>query len=164
MYFTGQSKTWGGAVCVLDPDEEYATTLGRAYLITAEQFSDIAAQEMGRAVGTDLPIADLLDAGTLELGPGRYETLTHLGDLYGYPMLTFTASWSRRDVLSGTPSAGYLRTIAAGLLETYDFPPERAADYLHACMPSTFSWSRSALVDLATKARNDALTARQANQ
>ena len=51
----------------------------RAYLVTAEQFADVAAQEMRRPARRGVragPCAVLPDVGELHvMGPGRYETV-----------------------------------------------------------------------------------------
>ena len=49
LYFAGESRTWGGGVAFLDHDHVApAPTFGHAYLVTVEQFEDVAAQETGR--------------------------------------------------------------------------------------------------------------------
>src|SRR3954447_5491666 len=47
LYFAGESTQWGGGVAFYD-HETPGYTAARGYLITAEQLSDIAAQEMYR--------------------------------------------------------------------------------------------------------------------
>ena len=46
-YFAGESPQWGGGVAFYDHDEP-GWTAARAYLVTAGQLADIAAQEMYR--------------------------------------------------------------------------------------------------------------------
>ena len=48
LYFARNSVPWGGAVAFVRAEESKVQTLGRAYLITAEQFTDIACQQNGR--------------------------------------------------------------------------------------------------------------------
>ena len=48
LYFAGDSPQWHGGVAFYDHDGEGGPTAARAYLITAHQFADIAAQEMYR--------------------------------------------------------------------------------------------------------------------
>ncbi|MGH3811441.1 MAG: histone deacetylase [Pseudonocardiaceae bacterium] len=90
VYFAPESATWGGGRAFFDP-ELAGTAAARAYLITAGQFADIAAQEMYGVAGADIDLGLVLATGRAELGPGRYETLLHIGDLDGHPLLTFTA-------------------------------------------------------------------------
>src|SRR3546814_21146861 len=47
LYFAGESRTWGGGVAFYDHDVP-GPTPARAYKITAEQFADVAAQELHR--------------------------------------------------------------------------------------------------------------------
>jgi hypothetical protein len=72
----------------------------------------------------------VLASGRVELGPGRYETLLHLGDLGGHPLLTFTAPWRVTDVAWRPPSASYLRVLKAGLREAYGWTDHRIGGYL----------------------------------
>ncbi|MGQ4514658.1 histone deacetylase [Streptomyces sp. DW26H14] len=108
--------------------------LVRAHLITAEQFSDVVAQEMHRAPGTgphpDVDLAEVLAAGRVRLGDGRYETLVHPGDHEGVPVVTFTAPWGVRDVAANPPSPAYLAQIAGGLVEAGAGDPLTVAHYL----------------------------------
>lgn len=110
VYFATWSPVWGGGRAFFDP-ELPGTVPARAYLITPEQFADIAAQEMYRDPGEDLDLAEVLASGRVELGPGRYETLLHVGNREGHPLLTFTAPWHASDVPHIPPSPAYLRML-----------------------------------------------------
>lgn len=129
MYFAGESAGWTGGVAFYDPTAS-GTAPARAYLITAQQFADVAAQEMHREPGVDLDLTEVLAHGTARLGPGYYETLVCPGRLEGLPLLTFTAPWKIGDAPLNPPSAAYLRHIGAGLAEAHGWSPERAAKYL----------------------------------
>jgi hypothetical protein len=129
VYFATESAVWGGGRAFYDP-ELPGSAAARAYLITSEQFADILAQEMSRTPGENLDLATVLAKRRVELGPGRYETLLHVGDLGEYPLLTFTAPWHAADVLWTPPSPPYLRVIMAGLRETYGWNNHRIARYL----------------------------------
>ncbi|GAB3451220.1 hypothetical protein GCM10027570_27570 [Streptomonospora sediminis] len=83
IYFALASRMWGGGLALYDPDLPGAAP-ARAYLVTAGQFSDIAAQEMYRGPASDLDLSDLPPHGRRTLGAGRYETIVHCGDLGGY--------------------------------------------------------------------------------
>lgn len=94
MYFGNESKSWGGhGVAFLDMDKASAI-IGRAYLITEEQFKEIWEQEGN--------------------GPDWYCTVVNLGEYGDYPIRTFTNA-SRR--MENAPSRVYLETIAAGIKE-----------------------------------------------
>ncbi|MFE4481622.1 MULTISPECIES: histone deacetylase [Streptomycetaceae] len=129
LYFADHSLTWGGGSAFYDPALPGEVPC-RAYLVTVGQFSDIAAQEMRRSPGTDLDLAPVLAAGRAELGPGRYETLLHVGESDGHPLLTFTAARGLAGAELNAPTPPYLRTLAAGLAESHGWGPWRTAGYL----------------------------------
>jgi hypothetical protein len=131
IYFATRSPIWGGGRAFYDPTLP-TVTAARAYLITTAQFSDLVAQEMYREPGVDLDLRDVFATGRLQLGPGRYETLLHLGDHDGHPMLTFTAPWTAATIPHVPPAPAYLRTVAAGLREAHAWPPDRIDHYLAA--------------------------------
>lgn len=131
IYFATESETWGGGRAFYDPDLP-GTAPARAYLVTAEQFCDVTAQEMYRNPGTDIDLAPVLATGRHRIGPGRYETLLRVGDLDGHPVLTFTAPWSAGDVPPNPPSEAYLRMLAGGLREAHGWSAEEAIRHLRA--------------------------------
>jgi hypothetical protein len=125
VYFALESLTWTGGVALLDPDAG-GEVRGRAYLITAGQFADVAAQEMRRVGPISVDLAAVAAAGRADLGPGRYERLLCLGDLDGHPQLTFTAPWSLAAVKPVAPAPAYRATIVAGLVEGHGLDPAEA--------------------------------------
>lgn len=134
LYFATHSPIWNGGRAFFDP-ELPGTTAARAYLVTAGQFADVASQEMYREPGVDLDLSEVLATGRAQLGPGRYETLVHLGDRDGHPALTFTAPWRAAEVEHTAPSAAYLRMLATGLREAHGWDTGRVARYLAAATP-----------------------------
>ncbi|GAA3856730.1 hypothetical protein GCM10022243_22410 [Saccharothrix violaceirubra] len=128
LYFATHSPVWGGGRAFLDPDAD-STVAARAYLITAGQFADVAAQEMYREPGEEFDLSTVLSVGRHEFGTGRYETLVCLGHRDGHPLLTFTSPWRPADVEHVPPSAAYLGVIARGLVESHGFTDARLADY-----------------------------------
>ncbi|CAJ62236.1 MULTISPECIES: hypothetical protein [Frankia] len=131
VYFALESQIWTGGIAFYDPAAR-GEVAGRAYLLTAGQFADVAAQEMHRAPDVDLDLAAVLRTGRARVGPGRYETLVLVGHRGGVPVLTFTAPWSLADVRPTVPSAGYLAMLAGGLREAHGWSPARIAAYLAA--------------------------------
>jgi hypothetical protein len=116
----------------------------RAYLITADQFGDIAAQERRRLPGGEFArdLAGLLpDVETMvATGPGHYETVVRLGELDGAPMFTIT----HHDVAGlplAAPAAAYLRWISVGLREAHGYDATRVARYLAAAPGAFGAWS-----------------------
>jgi hypothetical protein len=133
LYFAGRSTTWGGGIAFYDHDQP-GPTAARAYRITAEQFADVAAQEMHRLPEEGDPIEEVivggLDAGRHEAGPGHYETLIEVGRRDGLPMLTFTAPHGFDAVPHTQPTDAYLAMLAQGLRETRDWTDEDVEAYL----------------------------------
>ncbi|GAB2753370.1 hypothetical protein GCM10027020_01700 [Nocardioides salsibiostraticola] len=143
VYFAWQSPTWGGGVAFYDP-ERPGSSAGRAYRLTLGQFSDVAAQEMGRAPGTDLDLSDLLTDGVHALGPGRYETLHVVGEIDDLPVVTFTAAWTADEVPYNAPTAAYLATMARGLRSGHQWDDDQCIDYLLGC-DGIGAWTRDDL-------------------
>lgn len=134
LYFAGESQQWGGGVAFYDHEAvDRGPTHARAYLVTVEQFADIAAQEMYREPGPGDPVEQVLLDGFAdrhEVGPGRYETLVEVGRLDGHPMLVFTAPGGIDAVPHRLPAPAYADTLAAGLRESRGWDDERVAAYL----------------------------------
>lgn len=147
LYFATLSPTWTGGRAFHDPEAE-GVLWGRAHLVTAGQFSDVAAQEMYRPPGTDLDLTEVLTGGRAALGPGRYETLVCPGYLDGVPVLTFTAPWRAREVEVTKPSGPYLRHLAAGLLETGGWEADAVARYLAAAPGAAGHWTAGEIAAL----------------
>jgi hypothetical protein len=131
IYFATNSPIWGGGRAFYDPDLP-GPAPARAWLITASQFADIVAQEMYRNPGVDLDLTEVLATGRSQLGLGRYETLLHVGEWDGCPLLTFTAPWRAADVLPVEPSPKYLQMLGAGLMAAHGWDAGRTDDYLAA--------------------------------
>jgi hypothetical protein len=152
IYFATESPVWLGGRAFYDA-ELPGTTAVRAYLVTTAQFADVAAQEMYREPGVDLDLDVVPANGRHALGPGRYETLLHLGEHDGRPALTFTAPWSAADVEHTAPSAAYLKMLAAGLSEAHHWTAARIADYLARRTPFWTAADVEALVSPSARPR-----------
>jgi len=133
VYFAGHSPQWGGGVAFYDHTRP-GFTAARAYLVTAEQFADVAAQEMYREPRADDPLVELVLApirdGRHEVGPGRYETLVDVGRVDGSPLLTFTSPHGMDHVEHTPPAAAYLAMVADGLRESRGWDDDQVASYL----------------------------------
>ncbi|MFE0375331.1 histone deacetylase [Streptomyces inhibens] len=164
LYFATESQVWTGGRAFYDPGSapgsgsapagtttDHGPELpARAYLLTSQQFSDIAAQEMYREPGEDLDLTEALTRRRSRIGPGRYETLVCAGLLDDCPVLTFTAPWSSRDIALNPPSAPYLRHIAAGIVASHGWSPLRAAEYLAGCPGAQGHWTATDIAALLT--------------
>ncbi|MFI6285549.1 histone deacetylase [Streptomyces sp. NPDC051018] len=140
LYFATESSAWTGGRGFYDPGAE-GRVWARAHLISTQQFSDIAAQEMYRLPGADLDLTTVLAEGREVLGPGRYETLVCPGYLDGLPVLTFTAPWRCADVEGNKPSAAYLRHLAAGLRAAGTWDTAAIARYLAGAPGAAGFWT-----------------------
>ena len=126
---------------------------GRAYLITAEQFADVAAQELRRPPGGEFArdLAGLLPdvESMVTTGPGRYETVVRLGELDGVadvhdhpPRRREPRRWRRRR----------RRTCAGssiGLRESHGYDDARIARYLVAAPGIRGAWTETEILALA---------------
>lgn len=154
VYFAWESPTWGGGIAFYDP-EAAGTSLGRAYLLTIAQFADLAAQEMHRTPGTDVDLSRLAAARPLRLGPGRYETLHHVGEIAGVPVVTFSCEVHGALPLTA-PAPAYLATMARGLTDGHGLTPADIVAYLLGRPGIGPGWSRERLDALVEEALSDA--------
>lgn len=133
LYFAGHSRQWGGGVAFYDHDAEGGPTAARAYLVTAEQFADVAAQEMYRVPEAGDPLEEVviggIDGGVHHAGPGHYETLVEVGRLEGAPMLLFTAPHGIDHVDHTRPTAPYLAMLSKGLQESRSWDDDDVEAY-----------------------------------
>lgn len=136
LYFAGRSSVWGGGMGFYDPDAD-GPTPGRAYLISVEQFVDVAAQEMHWSPGPDDPLEAVvrsgLPSGRHVAGPGRYQTLVRVGERDGVAMLTFTAPGHVDDADLNQPEESYLEMLIEGLTQSHGWTWEHCRRYLAGC-------------------------------
>lgn len=162
MHFAGASGRWEhGGVAFMDVDNS-GHALGRAYLVTMEQFDDIVAQENGKKPGElTVETAEALKEGKSKVTPGLYGTLEHIGDYQSTPVLTFTGNFAAHEALAAsvdkkysstktnTPSDNYIRMIGSGLGETFGMAPEEQADYLRGSL-GAHNISRDRMIEVLT--------------
>ncbi|MEU4605789.1 histone deacetylase [Kribbella sp. NPDC023972] len=150
LVFAGESRTWGGGSAFYDP-EMPGRVAARAYLVTPDQFGDVAAQEMRREPGGEfardlaglLPGVDTVHA----MGEGHYETVARLGEQDGVPMFTVTHG-TAADLEPKAPTLPYLRWIAAGLSEAHGWTARRVAEYLLSAPGVSGVWTFDELAEL----------------
>ena len=146
VYFAGESPQWGGGVAFYDHDAP-GWAAARGYLVTADQFADIAAQEMYRQPRQGDPLIDLVGApiagGRQQLGPGRYETLLEVGRHEGRPLLTFTSPNGLHNVQHTWPTETYLSMVRDGLRESRGWDDEQVASYLATVLPQASAGTRA---------------------
>ncbi|SET59323.1 hypothetical protein SAMN05216389_11630 [Oceanobacillus limi] len=118
LYFSKERSKWGsGGVAFIDHQKSKdELSIGRKYLITAEQFAEVVAQENNRNDLT-IDLDEVIENGFSTIGSGWYGRIVCLGELNGAPMFTFTNNLPMSEMKCNKPSAAYLSTIARGLLE-----------------------------------------------
>ncbi|MBF6172862.1 histone deacetylase [Nocardia blacklockiae] len=153
IYFAWESPVWTGGVAFYAEHPEADWPVGaaaRGYLLTFEQFEDLLAQEMYRVPGSGpgLDLAEVTRDGTTRLGAGRYETLLHVMDLDGFPVLTFTSPWQPETVRLNKPSPRYLAMLTAGLRESHGWTTPEILAYLTDLPGIRGRWHPTELRDL----------------
>jgi hypothetical protein len=148
LRFVGASSVWGGGMAIYDARAS-GDVAARAYLITADQFVDVLAQEMRLDPGLEIDLAPARETGWHSLGPGHYETVGNLGSHDGLPMFTFTSADVDNHPVNA-PTAGYLRTIAHGLKESHGWSGSVIGRYLARFPGVAGAWSEAAIEGLAS--------------
>lgn len=147
LLFAGASPTWGGGVAFLDPTRRDALTLARLYLLSAGQFAAVVAGE-GYRRSARLPGRGVATPPWYVLAPGAYGTVVFCGQREGLPVLSVTGPPAGARVAAPRPS--YLRTVAAGLVETHRLSPSAVADYLRPVPGVAGHYEHAELVALAS--------------
>jgi hypothetical protein len=154
LMFAGASVRWGGGgVAVIgEKMDPAAKTLGRMYLVRRRQFQDVLRQENGLGdprTDPGLDLDEVIRTGRASYGEGFYNTVLHLGEEAGYPIFTFTASWTPGVSPIRAPSPRYVRVIAQGLRETYALSTEGIVEYLEALPGVAGAFSAKDLLRIA---------------
>jgi hypothetical protein len=154
LVFAGRSTVWGGGMAFYDPFASGRAAC-RAYLVTADQFADVVAQEMRRPAGGEFArtLAQALPGvKTMQvMGPGCYETVIRLGEQDGAPLLTVTVDASKRPPLAA-PSLSYVRWVAAGLREAHGWSPAQVEAYLTSAPGARGAWTPERVAEIAAAA------------
>ena len=133
LYFAKESDTWEqkGVAFIRSTKDSDAKTLGRMYLITREQFTQVVRQENGRDPehkSIQIDFESTVNNGE-SLIPIRcwYSRIIYLGDADNEQIFTFTA---KREEDKIEPGMKYLSMIKKGLKETYGMSDEEISVYL----------------------------------
>jgi hypothetical protein len=134
LYFSRSSKIWEGkAVAFIKSNHtEEAQTLGRMYLITREQFTEVVRQENGFEADDshiEINLDELIELGETTVAPTWYGRIMYLGEEDDCPIFTFTARWDDEHIEPGAPGEKYLKTIMRGLKETYNLTDNELVKY-----------------------------------
>jgi hypothetical protein len=144
LYFAKNSDPWGGAMAFVVSQETRSQTLGRAYLITSEQFVDIASQQNGRKPGDpEFVMNYTYSEGVKEsyfnrsdpakpLGQGNqwYARILKLGARESWPVFTVTAEWSGYGE-PNAPGSSYLNVIARGIQQMGKISQHAMVEYFN---------------------------------
>lgn len=138
LVFADASRTWGGGgVAYVDASVHVdGASRARRWLITAQQFSDVVAQEGGRQPGHDLDLAAAMQKGSMTVGSSWYDLVLVVDDLAGVPVVTLTTSRPVSELLLNRPSKAYAETIANGLKESHGLTEREVEMYLDAAAPA----------------------------
>lgn len=167
LHFATRSRLWGGGIAFADePQQPGQEILGRAYLITAEQFDQVVHLENDGTVADEAaatPLDDVVEHGTASCGTDIYGTLRLIGLREGVPVVTFTSSFTSATAQRGDeyvlragrrflvhtsrPSPAYVRMIGGGLAETFGLDPDDQASYIRGC-PGGDEWGQDELVEV----------------
>jgi hypothetical protein len=144
ILFGGRSRVWTGGMAFYDASADgadSATVACSAYLLTTEQFADVAAQEIRHPPGS-WTIDDIVHAAESgrPLGTGLYEKVVPVGDRGGVAMLTITCG-APRDLTLTPPAAAYLWTIGTGLRATHGWDRQRIGSYLSSAPGADGTWT-----------------------
>ncbi|RFA32660.1 hypothetical protein CAI16_17245 [Virgibacillus dokdonensis] len=118
LYFAKQQSKWGqGGVAFIDHQQaSNEITIGRQYLITEEQFTDVIAQE-NNIQELHIDFTSIIKENTKTILSSWYGKILYLGTNDGYPIFTFTNPNPMNKETIYSPALTYITVIAKGLLE-----------------------------------------------
>ena len=133
LYFAKKSTSWDncGVGFIKTKFNDKIQTLGRMYLITTEQFTEIVKQETNNEGELHIDFKKAKERGSLIIKkkPSWYGNLLYLGEQNGNPIFTFTNEENLIEDIN-SPSEQYLSTIINGLKETYNLNEIEIKEYL----------------------------------
>jgi hypothetical protein len=154
LLFGGRSRVWTGGMAFYDV-RGAAKVACSAYLLTTEQFADVAAQEIRHPPGswTIDDIVHAVETGR-PLGTGLYEKVVSVGDRGGVAMLTITCG-APRDLTLRPPAPAYLWTIGTGLRATHGWDGARIGAYLASAPGADGTWTAGQITKLLESTPRD---------
>lgn len=152
LYFSGESLSWlaGGGMANLAVKRSAKThTIARAYLITVEQFEDIAAQENFQSKPLRLPMTKAINTGHAIIGnvegDRTYDVLLYCGERERTPVFSLTSLRPRLGY--APPSPSYTQFLCKGLSQNPKFSAQSAIDYLASRPGIAGNYSKEAISD-----------------
>ncbi|HSW79249.1 MAG TPA: M20/M25/M40 family metallo-hydrolase [Candidatus Saccharimonadales bacterium] len=135
LYFSGNTDRYmdAGGMANLDVKRSAKShTIARAYLITIEQFEDIAAQENYQGKPVRLPLTKAINAGYSPIanieGDSVYDVLLYGGTRDRIPIFSLTSLRPR--ISYAVPGPAYTHFLCKGLSQNPKLNTESAVDYL----------------------------------
>lgn len=128
LYFAKHSDGWNGGVgFIKDATQLNSLSFARRYLVTKEQFEDIAKQETNSTTVLPINFKEAVANGTtIFKTPSWYGKVIFLGFYKGYPAMTLT---SERVLTPTKPSHAYLETIAKGIRQVFSVNSSKLIEY-----------------------------------
>ncbi len=146
LFFAGNCETCGGGHAFIDYRKDEAShTISHAYLITREQFEEIASQENYWPETVALPFDKAVEDGhaTIGDGTGDYNELLYSGIKEGYPIFSLTTN--DPDTPKTMPNRKYTEMLCKGLSDVNQLGKKEAVDYLMAAPGIKDSYDRKQL-------------------
>lgn len=131
LYFAKESLSWNrGGVCFIKTNADpFASTLGRMYLITKEQFHDVLKQETRSTENLDINFNHIINEGSYIVKENSwYGNVIYLGNEKEFPVFTFTNAYNIEEI--NKPDENYLKLIIRGIRETSNFDIPSIINYL----------------------------------
>ena len=149
LYFSGKSESWnGGGVAYIHPQkDDTQLTYAHLYLITREQFCDIAMQENDLDMIPEIPFDIIINLGQHTFPKVKaYNHLLFLGKEDDLPVFTFTHYRCFEN--TSQPSRSYLAAIARGLKAHFKLTDKLVCNYLLNKEGISGNYSREELEEL----------------
>ena len=129
LYFAKHSAKWNGAVSFIkNASSTNVQTYARRYLISKQQFEDIAKQETGSDDAHTINFKEVIAQGhNIFKLSSWYGKIIYLGTNSGYPSFTITNENDLIEYLK--PSDLYLKTIGNGIKTVFKLDNKALIDY-----------------------------------
>lgn len=138
LYFAGNCDhcEGGGHAFITPKSDTTAHTISHAYLITKQQFAEIAAQENLQEAVAAMPYAKAKKHGHATIGEGRgeYSELVYCGTKDGHPIFSLTTP--NPDLPHNSPSKAYTQILRKGLSEHVQVNRGAVIEYLSSAIHS----------------------------
>jgi len=150
LYFSKNSSAWNnGGVAFIDVElSNSAKTLARVYLITRQQFEDVARQETSSDNVLPIAFGQAIQNGfTIFKSPSWYGNVLNIGTKKGCPILALTSENTIQEYVK--PDPAYLLTIMRGIHEVFKITPKEMASYFSRKRGVSGNYTDTEIEDLA---------------